>query len=290
MNNFINIFEMSPRDGLQNEKKFITTDDKIKFINKLSLCGFKKIETSSFVSPKWVPQLSDSLEVFAGIKRTKNTKYTALTPNEIGFDRALKANVDEIAIFAAASETFSLKNINCDIETSLERFKPLVLKALKHKMPVRGYISCVAHCPYEDYVDPKKVATIASKLLQMGCYEISLGDTTGKGMPDQIKTILEECLMLTTPDMLAGHFHDTFKNALDNISVCLEHGIKTFDSSVGGLGGCPYSPGAKGNVATEKVNKLLLSKGYETELNEERILECSQIATKLKSDGTYEWP
>ena len=290
MDNFVTIFEMSPRDGLQNEKKFISTNDKVKFIDKLSLCGFKKIETSSFVSSRWVPQLADASEVFIKIKRNKNIKYTALTPNEIGLHNAIKSKVDEIAIFAAASETFSQKNINCDIKTSLLRFKPLVVEALKKKIPVRGYISCVSHCPYEDTVDPKKVAQIAKQLIEMGCYEISLGDTTGKGSPDQTIKILNECLTFTTPDKLAGHFHDTFKNALDNISVCLEHGIKTFDSSVGGLGGCPYSPGAKGNVATEKVNKLLLSKGYETELNEERILECSQIATKLKSDGTYEWP
>ena len=277
MDNFVNIFEMSPRDGLQNEKKFISTNDKVKFIDKLSLCGFKKIETSSFVSSRWVPQLADASEVFIKIKRNKNIKYTALTPNEIGLHNAIKSKVDEIAIFAAASETFSQKNINCDIKTSLLRFKPLVVEALKKKIPVRGYISCVSHCPYEDTVDPKKVAQIAKQLIEMGCYEISLGDTTGKGSPDQTIKILNECLTFTTPDKLAGHFHDTFKNALDNIRVCLDHGIRTFDSSVGGLGGCPYSPGSKGNVATEKVNELLLSLGYETKLDTKRINECAEI-------------
>ena len=288
MDNFVTIFEMSPRDGLQNEKKFISTNDKVKFIDKLSLCGFKKIETSSFVSSRWVPQLADASEVFIKIKRNKNIKYTALTPNEIGLHNAIKSKVDEIAIFAAASETFSQKNINCDIKTSLLRFKPLVVEALKKKIPLRGYISCVSHCPYEDTVDPKKVAQIAKQLIEMGCYEISLGDTTGKGSPDQTIKILNECLTFTTPDKLAGHFHDTFKNALDNIRVCLDHGIRTFDSSVGGLGGCPYSPGSKGNVATEKVNELLLSLGYETKLNTKRINECAEIALKLKMDGTYD--
>jgi hydroxymethylglutaryl-CoA lyase len=252
------------------------------------LCGFKKIETSSFVSSRWVPQLADASEVFIKIKRNKNIKYTALTPNEIGLHNAIKSKVDEIAIFAAASETFSQKNINCDIKTSLLRFKPLVVEALKKKIPVRGYISCVSHCPYEDTVDPKKVAQIAKQLIEMGCYEVSLGDTTGKGNPDQTIKIVNECLTFTTPDKLAGHFHDTFKNALDNIRVCLDHGIRTFDSSVGGLGGCPYSPGSKGNVATEKVNELLLSLGYETKLNTKRINECAEIALKLKMDGTYD--
>ena len=286
MNNFINIFEMSPRDGLQNEKNFIATNDKIKFINKLSLCGFRKIETSSFVSARWVPQLADASEVFMGIKRNENVNYTALTPNEIGLDNALKVNVDEIAVFAAASETFSKKNINCDIESSILRFEPVINKALKNKIPVRGYISCVAHCPYEGNVHPKIVSQIAEKLVNMGCYEVSLGDTTGKGSPDQTLKILEECLNVLTPDKLAGHFHDTFKNALKNIEVCIDNGIKTFDSSVGGLGGCPYSPGSEGNVATEKVNQLLLSKGYQTNLDIQKINECSKIALKLKKDGT----
>ena len=286
MNNFINIFEMSPRDGLQNEKNFIATTDKIKFINKLSLCGFGKIETSSFVSARWVPQLADASEVFMGIKRNENVKYTALTPNEIGLDNALKVNIDEIAVFAAASESFSKKNINCDIEGSIVRFKPVINKALKNRIPVRGYISCVAHCPYEGDVDPKIVSQIAEKLVNMGCYEVSLGDTTGKGSPDQTLKILKECLSVLTPDKLAGHFHDTFKNALKNIEVCIDNGIKTFDSSVGGLGGCPYSPGSEGNVATEKVNQLLLSKGYQTNLDIQKINECSKIALKLKKGGT----
>ena len=286
MNNFINIFEMSPRDGLQNEKNFIATNDKIKFINKLSLCGFRKIETSSFVSARWVPQLADASEVFMGIKRNENVKYTALAPNEIGLDNALKVNIDEIAVFAAASETFSKKNINCDIESSILRFEPVIKKALKNKIPVRGYISCVTHCPYEGNVDPKIVSQIAEKLVNMGCYEVSLGDTTGKGSPDQTLKILKECLSVLTPDKLAGHFHDTFKNALKNIEVCIDNGIKTFDSSVGGLGGCPYSPGSEGNVATEKVNQLLLSKGYQTNLDIQKINECSKIALKLKKGGT----
>jgi hydroxymethylglutaryl-CoA lyase len=278
MNNFINIFEMSPRDGLQNEKTFITTQNKIKFINDLSMCGFQKIETSSFVSPKWVPQLADAHEVFTKINKVKGVKYTALTPNERGFDNAVNAKVDEVAIFAAATETFSEKNINCNIETSLKRFIPIAKKALKEKIPVRGYISCVSHCPYEGQVNPQKVAEIAKHLIEMGCYEVSLGDTTGKGSPNVTSGVLEECLKVLTSDKLAGHFHDTYQNALNNIQLCLEKGIKTFDASVGGLGGCPYSPGAKGNVATEKVNKLLISLGYRTNLNSQKIDECREMA------------
>ena len=288
MGDFVNIFEMSPRDGLQNEKKFIATKDKIKFINKLSKCGFKKIETSSFVSPKWVPQLSDAFQVFNQITRTEGVKYTALTPNELGFDNAYKAKVDEVAIFTAGSETFNKKNTNCDIDTSLKRFKPVMNKAILNKIPVRGYISCITHCPYENYVNPKKVAEIANKLIEMGCYEVSLGDTTGKGSPDKTLSVINECLIFLTPNKLAGHFHDTYQNALNNIKICLEKGIRTFDSSVGGLGGCPYSPGAKGNVDTEKVNSLLLSMGYETNLNISKIRKCSEIALNLKTRGSYE--
>ena len=288
MNNFINIFEMSPRDGLQNEKTFITTQNKIKFINDLSMCGFQKIETSSFVSPKWVPQLADAHEVFTKINKVKGVKYTALTPNERGFDNAVNAKVDEVAIFAAATETFSEKNINCNIETSLKRFIPIAKKALKEKIPVRGYISCVSHCPYEGQVNPQKVAEIAKHLIEMGCYEVSLGDTTGKGSPNVTSGVLEECLKVLTSDKLAGHFHDTYQNALNNIQLCLEKGIKTFDASVGGLGGCPYSPGAKGNVATEKVNKLLISLGYRTNLNAQKIDECSEMALNLKMGKNYD--
>tara|TARA_Y100000385_G_scaffold159783_1_gene165842 strand:- start:3132 stop:3998 length:867 start_codon:yes stop_codon:yes gene_type:complete len=288
MNNFINIFEMSPRDGLQNEKTFITTQNKIKFINDLSMCGFQKIETSSFVSPKWVPQLADAHEVFTKINKVKGVKYTALTPNERGFDNAVNAKVDEVAIFAAATETFSEKNINCNIETSLKRFIPIAKKALKEKIPVRGYISCVSHCPYEGQVNPQKVAEIAKHLIEMGCYEVSLGDTTGKGSPDVTSGVLEECLKVLTSDKLAGHFHDTYQNALNNIQLCLEKGIKTFDASVGGLGGCPYSPGAKGNVATEKVNKLLISLGYRTNLKSKKIDECSEMALNLKMGKNYD--
>ena len=218
----------------------------------------------------------------------KEIKYTALTPNEKGFDNALEAKVDEVAIFTAASETFNKQNTNCDINTSLNRFKPIIYKALKNKIPVRGYISCVSHCPYENYVDPKKVGEIAHELIQMGCYEVSLGDTTGKGSSDQTSKVISECLKFLTPEKLAGHFHDTFQNALNNIKISLEYGIKTFDSSVGGLGGCPYSPGAKGNVSTEKVNNLLLSMGYETNLNIPKIKECNKIALNLKEYGSYE--
>ena len=218
----------------------------------------------------------------------KEISYPSLTPNEKWFDHAWEAKVEEVAMFTAASETFNKQNTNCDINTSLNRFKQVIYKALKNKIPVRGYISCVSHCPYENYVDPKKVGEIAHELIQMGCYEVSLGDTTGKGSSDQTSKVISECLKFLTPDKLDGHFHDTFQSALNNIKMSLEYGIKTFDSSVGGLGGSRYSQGAKGNISTEKVNNLLLSMGYETNLNIQKIKEYNKIALNLKEHESNE--
>lgn len=270
-NDAVTLFEMGPRDGLQNEKALIPAADKIQLINLLSDSGFSKIEATSFVSPKWVPQMADAAEVLAGIERKPDVLYTALTPNLKGFEAALKSRVDEVAIFGAASETFSQKNINCSIDESIERFKPLLEAAAKANMPVRGYVSCVVDCPYEGEISPKAVANVAKALLDLGCYEVSLGDTTGKGTPKSIAVMLEAVLNLVPADVLAGHYHDTSGQALNNIMVSLENGIRTFDSAVAGLGGCPYAPGAKGNVATGAVVTRLESMGYATGIDRDKL-------------------
>ncbi len=274
----VTLFEMGPRDGLQNEKKIIATDDKIRLVNLLSECGFEKIETGSFVSPKWVPQMADTSDVFAGINRRSGTIYTALTPNLKGFEAARMARVDEVAIFGAASESFSRKNINCSVAESLERFKPLVEAANKAALPVRGYVSCVVACPYEGAIQPTAVTFLAKRLLDMGCYEISLGDTIGKGTPQSIADMLDDVLAEIPSDKLAGHYHDTGGRALENIEVSLQRGLRTFDAAVGGLGGCPYAPGAKGNVATGSVLQLAAKLGYETGIDEEKLGNAEQFA------------
>ena len=264
MSEFVQIFEVGPRDGLQNEKAKIKPESKVMLVNMLSQAGFSKIEVTSFVSPKWVPQMKDAPIVMGGIERHQGVTYAALTPNKMGYQFAQKAMADEVAIFAAASETFSQHNINCSIAESLERFKP-VLELAKHDgKPVRGYISCVAGCPYEGEINPGSVAEITEKLLALGCYEVSLGDTIGSGTPETIAKMLEAVLSVAPTAKLAGHYHDTGHNALDNIAVSLELGIRTFDSAIGGLGGCPYAPGAKGNVSTSKVVNMLHDKGFTT--------------------------
>lgn len=280
----VTLFEMSPRDGLQNEPNQISTDDKIKLVNLLSDCGFAKIETASFVSPRWVPQMADGRAVLAGIKRRPGTLYTALVPNLQGLENALSSNLSEIAVFASASESFSQKNINCSIAESLERFKPVIGKALEYELPVRGYVSCVTHCPYEGPVAPKSVADVAKRLSQMGCYEISLGDTIGAATPKTVKSMLDVVTSTLSAEILAGHFHDTQNRALENIGIALEYGIRVFDSSVGGLGGCPFAPGAKGNVASEQVAALLKTKGLETGLNSEALARAAEFATSLRGN------
>ncbi|MEZ5871569.1 MAG: hydroxymethylglutaryl-CoA lyase [Nitratireductor sp.] len=280
----VTIFEMGPRDGLQNEKRFVPTADKISLIDLLSRCGFSKIETASFVSPKWVPQMADAGEVMAGITRKRGVAYTALTPNLKGYEAARAARVDEVAIFGSASQSFSQKNINCSIEESFERFEPVTQAANADGIPVRGYVSCVTDCPYEGRVDPEMVALVAGRLLQMGCYEISLGDTIGHGTPDTISVMLDTVLARVPAERLAGHYHDTMGRALDNIAVSLEKGLRTFDSAVGGLGGCPYAPGAKGNVDTIAVNELLAAKGYVTGLDAALLAEAAQFARSLRKD------
>lgn len=285
MSGFVTLFEMGPRDGLQNEKTLIATADKIRLVDMLSACGFAKIEVTSFVSPKWVPQMADAADVLAGIHRRPQTAYTALTPNVKGYEAARAAGADEVAVFGSASEGFSRKNINCSIAESLERFRPLVDKALEDSIPVRGYISCVTDCPYDGPTPPESVAEVAAKLLAMGCYEISLGDTIGAGTPDTIGRMLDAVLAQVPAQKLAGHYHDTRGLALANIEVSLEKGLRVFDAAAGGLGGCPYAPGAKGNVATEAVVALLADKGFETGLDREKLAEAAAFARTLRKDA-----
>lgn len=267
------IFEVGPRDGLQNERIFVPTQQKIELVNMLSEIGFERIEVTSFVSPKWVPQMADADLVMKQIKRAKNTSYAALTPNLIGYEKALESAADEVAIFCAASETFSQKNINCSIAESLERFKLVVAAAQRDNIPVRGYVSCVAGCPYEGDISPHSVAKIVQDLLDLGCYEVSLGDTIGVGTPQTIATLLSTVVKQVDVGHLAGHYHDTNGLALDNVKVSLEYGLRTFDAAIGGLGGCPYAPGAAGNLSTLKLANMLETTGWSTGLDMEK-LQC----------------
>ncbi len=260
----VKIVEMGPRDGLQNEKEIVATATKIELIERLADAGLRAIEATSFVSPKWVPQMADNAAVLKGIRRHPGVGYPVLTPNLQGFDAAVEAGATEVAIFGAASESFSRKNINCSSAESLQRFEPVVSAASALEIPVRGYVSCVVGCPYEGAVDPAQAASVAHTLLDMGCYVVSLGDTIGSGNPASIRRLIEACTRLIPIDKLAGHYHDTYGMAIANIMASLEMGMATFDSSVAGLGGCPYAKGASGNVATEDVVYLLQSLGIET--------------------------
>lgn len=285
----VRIVEVGPRDGLQNEKKRILSQDKIQLIESLAQAGLKHIETGSFVSPKWVPQMADSLEVMENMSRLNDVRYAALTPNMQGFEQAIKANADEVAIFAAASESFSQKNINCSIEESLARFLPIIAQAKQLKLPVRGYVSCILGCPYEGRISPEnaklhfnKVKQVTQQLLDMGCYEVSLGDTIGTGTPVFTQQLLETLLMDIPANQLAVHFHDTYGQALANILIALQQGIYTIDASIAGLGGCPYAQGASGNVATEDVLYMLEGMGYETGLDLVKLIEVGNwISGKL---------
>ena len=278
----VTLYEMGPRDGLQNEARLISTADKIKLVNLLSDCGFSHIEVASFVSPKWVPQMADAAEVMAGITRKPGVTYAALTPNLQGFERAIAARADEVAVFASASEGFSQKNINCSIRQSLERFRPVLLSARTAMIPVRGYVSCVTDCPYDGPVAPAAVAEVAAALFQMGCYQISLGDTLGAATPDGIGRMLDAVLQHLPASRLSGHYHDTRDLALLNVAISLDRGIRVFDSSIGGLGGCPYAPGAKGNVATEAVAAMLHSRGFDTGLDFDRLADVATFAKSLR--------
>jgi len=278
----VRIVDVAPRDGLQNEATGVPTAVKIELIERLAEAGLPAVEATAFVSPKWVPQMSDNAQVFAGIRKKPGVAYPVLVPNLKGFEAACAAGATEVAVFGAASETFSRKNINCSIAQSLERFAPVVKAARARKMRVRGYISCAAGCPYEGDVKPHAVAVLAEKLYEMGCYEISLGDTIGVGTPGRIRAMIEAVSRKLPIGRLAGHYHDTYGQALANIYASLEEGVRTFDSSVAGLGGCPYAKGATGNVATEDVVYMLNGLGIETGVDLTKVLRTGQfICRKL---------
>ena len=282
MNKFVTLFEVGPRDGLQNIAQMVATAYKIRLVDLLTDCGFRKIEVASFVSPKWVPQMADNAQVLAGIKRGAAVNYAALTPNMQGFHGAVVAKADEIAVFASASEGFSRKNINCSISESLERFVPVIEAAKPMDLPVRGYLSCVVECPFDGPTDPAQVAKVAAQLFDMGCYEISLGDTIGRATPDATARMLDAVLAVLPAGRLAGHFHDTGGQALANIKVALGKGLRVFDAAVGGLGGCPYAPGASGNVATEAVLTMVHALGFETGIDPKRLAKAVDFARSLR--------
>ena len=273
----IQIVEVGPRDGLQNEKEWVPTKTKISLIEKLADAGLTKIEATSFVSPKWVPQLKDAHEVFTGIKRISGVSYPVLTPNMKGFERALEADAKEIAVFSAASEAFTQKNTNCSIEESINRFRPVLEEAKINNIPVRGYISCVLGCPYQGKVAVENVVNLAAKMTEMGCFQISLGDTIGAGTPVQAKRMVQKVSEKVPVSKLALHFHDTRGQALANIYACLELGVTVIDASVAGLGGCPYAKGATGNVATEDVVFMLHGMDIETGIDLNKLIETGRF-------------
>ncbi|MEP1729410.1 MAG: hydroxymethylglutaryl-CoA lyase [Sulfitobacter pontiacus] len=277
------IFEVGPRDGLQNEAREIPVSEKIALVDLLSRARFSRIEVASFVSPKWVPQMAGSGEVLGGITRVEGVRYAALTPNMRGYEDAVAAKAGEIAVFASASEGFSQKNINASIEEAFERFAPILEQARHVDMPVRGYVSCVVECPYDGAVAPSKVAEVADRLFSMGCYEVSLGDTIGADTPDTIARMLLAVRDVVPVGRLAGHYHDTNGRAMDNIDASLSMGVRVFDAAVGGLGGCPYAPGAAGNVATEKVNAHLMALGYDTGWDQAVIEEPAEMARRMRA-------
>ena len=276
----VRIVEVGPRDGLQNEARDVPTSVKIELIHRLAEAGLPAIEATAFVSPKWVPQMADHAEVMAGLEKKSGVAYPVLVPNMKGFEAAREAGAEEVAVFGAASETFSRKNINCSIAESLERFAPIIEAARASRMRVRGYISCVVGCPYEGEVKPHAVAGVAEKLYSMGCYEVSLGDTIGVGTPGRIRAMIEAVAKKVPIGKLAGHYHDTYGQALANIYASLEAGVRTFDSSVAGLGGCPYAKGATGNVATEDVIYMLDGLGIETGVDLEKLFRAGQFICK----------
>ncbi len=272
----VTLVEVGPRDGLQNEAQTIPLAAKLQLIDDLAGAGLRVIEAGSFVNPKWVPQMADSEAVFAGIERRPGVRYTALTPNLQGFERAVAAGADEVAIFAAASEAFSQKNINCSIAQSLERFAAVMSAAKERNIPVRGYVSCVLGCPYEGQIKPEAVASVTGELLRMGCYEVSLGDTIGSGNAGTMQQLLDVLLARFDAAELAVHCHDTYGQALSNILIALQNGIATVDSSLAGLGGCPYARGASGNVATEDVVYMLDGLGITTGIDLAALVRAGQ--------------
>ena len=273
----VRLVEVGPRDGLQNEKTTVPTDIKITLIDRLTNAGFAAIEATAFVSPKWVPQMADAAAVMAGIHRAEGVRYPVLVPNMKGFEAALAAKADEVAIFVAASETFSRKNINCSIAESLGRAQPIYAAAAANGVRVRGYISCVLGCPYEGEIDPAKVAEVAAELQRMGSYEVSLGDTIGVGTAGKTKVLLATVAQRVAMTALAGHFHDTYGQALTNVYAAMEMGVATFDCSVAGLGGCPYAKGATGNLASEDVLYMLEGLDIETGVDMAKLRAAGQF-------------
>ena len=276
------LYEVAPRDGLQNEARPIPASDKIRLIDLLSEAGFRYIEAASFVSARWVPQMADAAAVLGGIRRAPGVTYAALTPNLRGYDDAKAARAGEVAVFAAASEGFSRKNINCSVAESLDRFRPVAEAAAADGMPLRGYVSCVTDCPFDGPVAPGDVAKVTAALLAMGCREVSLGDTLGAATPETTAAMLDAVLAVAPPERLAGHFHDTRGRALDNIAVSLDKGLRVFDASAGGLGGCPYAPGAAGNVDTRKVAAMMAERGLATGIDPDRLETAARFALTLR--------
>ena len=276
---FVKIVDVGPRDGLQNEPGFVPTETKVSLIHKLADCGLSMIEAGAFVSPKWVPQMADGADVFATIIKKPGVVYSALTPNMKGFDLAMVAGVQEVAVFAAASESFSKKNTNCTIAESIERFLPLCDAAQKAGISVRGYVSCVLGCPYEGDISSAVVADLSARLMDAGCYEVSLGDTIGCGTPAKAQALVNEVGAAISMDKVAVHFHDTYGQALANIHAVLQQGVSVVDSSVAGLGGCPYAKGASGNVATEDVLYMLNGLGLDTGVDMTGLLLASAYIT-----------
>jgi len=278
----IKIVEVSPRDGLQNEKQTISLSVKLELITRLIASGVRNIEVTGFVSPKWVPQLADSVQLCENLKAFAGVNYSALVPNAKGMELALANNIKEVSVFTAASESFTQKNINCSIDESLDRFIPVIKIAKQHNVKVRAYVSCVLGCPYEGEIDNEKVAEVTEKLLNMGCYEISLGDTIGTGTPIEAKKMLSECMKVADIGQLALHFHNTYGQALANIYACLELGAHIIDASVAGIGGCPYAKGASGNIATEDVIYMLNGLNIDTGIDLDELVKTGRwIKEKL---------
>jgi hydroxymethylglutaryl-CoA lyase len=283
----VKIVEVGARDGLQNENQSVPTSVKIELINRLADAGLQTIEAASFVSPKWMPQMADGAQVMAGIRRKSGVAYPVLVPNMQGFEAAVAAGAEEIAVFAAASEAFSQKNINCSIAESLERFLPVTQAASAQHIRVRGYLSCVLGCPYEGEVAPSAVADVAAQMMDLGCYEISLGDTIGVGTPGKAKAMIDAVAKRVPVAQLAGHYHDTYGQALANVYASLECGITVFDASVAGLGGCPYAPGATGNVATEDLVYMFDGLGIQTGIDLDKLIDAGDyICTSLGRQTT----
>lgn len=284
---YVKLVEVGPRDGLQNEKKIISTDIKIDFINRLSDTGLSVIETTSFVSAKWIPQLADHQEVFTRIRKKKSVCYPVLVPNLHGFKNALAAGAEDIAVFTTPSEEFCKKNINCSVTESIEKITEITQVARQHHIRVRGYLSCILGCPYQGEMDPDKVTDLADILIKLGCYEVSLGDTIGIGTPGKTKLLIEKIVKRIPLEKIAVHFHDTYGQALANIYVALEHGVQVVDSSVAGLGGCPYAKGATGNVATEDVLYMLNGLGIKTDVDIDKLIDIGRFITNHLEHPMY---